>query len=91
MEDHEQGMVSGLLNTSVQVGGAVFLAVITAVIRANGGEAGSARAPSSIRTERREPGKIGKTLPRSCRRDPRAVAFLAVAFHGEARAGGPPR
>lgn len=32
--DHEQGMVSGLLNTSVQVGGAIFLAVVTAVVTA---------------------------------------------------------
>ncbi|MFG2573979.1 MFS transporter [Streptomyces sp. NPDC048481] len=32
--DREQGMVSGLLNTSVQVGGAVFLAVVTAVVTA---------------------------------------------------------
>ncbi|MFE9767471.1 MFS transporter [Streptomyces sp. NPDC005808] len=35
VEDHEQGMVSGLLNTSVQVGGAIFLAVVTAVVAAN--------------------------------------------------------
>lgn len=34
VDDHEQGMVSGLLNTSVQVGGAIFLAVVTAVITA---------------------------------------------------------
>ncbi|MET7453034.1 MFS transporter [Streptomyces sp. NPDC005574] len=34
VEDHEQGMVSGLLNTSVQVGGAIFLAVVTAVVTA---------------------------------------------------------
>lgn len=36
VDDHEQGMVSGLLNTSIQVGGALFLAVITAVITADG-------------------------------------------------------
>ncbi|MGW0998145.1 MFS transporter [Streptomyces sp. NPDC002523] len=35
VEDHEQGMVSGLLNTSVQVGGAIFLAVVTAVVTAS--------------------------------------------------------
>jgi MFS family permease len=35
VEDHEQGMVSGLLNTSVQVGGAIFLAVVTAVVTAH--------------------------------------------------------
>lgn len=32
--DREQGMVSGLLNTSGQVGGAIFLAVVTAVATA---------------------------------------------------------
>ncbi|MFF2847838.1 MFS transporter [Streptomyces sp. NPDC058001] len=41
--DHEQGMVSGLLNTSVQVGGAIFLAVVTAVVTANSHEGASAR------------------------------------------------
>ncbi|MFF4536267.1 MFS transporter [Streptomyces aureus] len=35
VDDHEQGMVSGLLNTSVQVGGALFLAVVTAVVTAS--------------------------------------------------------
>ncbi|MFD0554390.1 MFS transporter [Streptomyces rectiviolaceus] len=34
VDDDEQGMVSGLLNTSIQVGGAIFLAVVTAVITA---------------------------------------------------------
>ncbi|WP_369381410.1 MFS transporter [Streptomyces sp. cg36] len=34
VDDSEQGMVSGLLNTSIQVGGAIFLAVVTAVITA---------------------------------------------------------
>ncbi|MFD0313339.1 MFS transporter [Streptomyces flavalbus] len=38
VEDHEQGMVSGLLNTSVQVGGAIFLAVVTAVVTAHAPE-----------------------------------------------------
>ncbi|QKW05217.1 MFS transporter [Streptomyces sp. NA04227] len=38
VEDHEQGMVSGLLNTSIQVGGAIFLAVVTAVVTANSKE-----------------------------------------------------
>ncbi|MGP3927450.1 MFS transporter [Streptomyces sp. 8N616] len=41
VEDHEQGMVSGLLNTSFQVGGAIFLAVVTAVVTAAGAESGS--------------------------------------------------
>ncbi|MBC9727655.1 MFS transporter [Streptomyces sp. TRM68367] len=38
VEDREQGMVSGLLNTSVQVGGAIFLAVVTAVVTAHAPE-----------------------------------------------------
>ena len=32
--DHEQGLASGLLNTSIQIGGAVVLAVITAILGA---------------------------------------------------------
>lgn len=32
VRNEEQGMVSGLLNTSFQVGGAIFLAVVTAVV-----------------------------------------------------------
>ncbi|QEU96069.1 MFS transporter [Streptomyces kanamyceticus] len=35
VDDDEQGMVSGLLNTSIQVGGAIFLAVVTAVVTAS--------------------------------------------------------
>src|SRR5262249_60392755 len=34
--DHEQGLASGILQTSFQVGGAIVLAVITAVIDARG-------------------------------------------------------
>jgi EmrB/QacA subfamily drug resistance transporter len=34
--DHEQGLASGLVQTSFQVGGAVGLAVVTAVVAANG-------------------------------------------------------
>ncbi|MBM9507452.1 MFS transporter [Actinacidiphila acididurans] len=37
VRDHEQGMVSGLLNTSFQVGGAIFLAVVTAVVTSGSG------------------------------------------------------
>jgi predicted MFS family arabinose efflux permease len=44
VEDHEQGMVSGLLNTSVQVGGAIFLAIVTAVVTANTSESSSPQA-----------------------------------------------
>jgi sugar phosphate permease len=35
--DHEQGLASGLVNTSLQIGGAVMLAVISAVIGAGEG------------------------------------------------------
>ena len=38
IKDHEQGMVSGLLNTSFQVGGAIFLAIVTAVVTASAGD-----------------------------------------------------
>ncbi|MFE2482062.1 MFS transporter [Streptomyces mirabilis] len=44
VDDHEQGMVSGLLNTSVQVGGALFLAVVTAVVTANSSAGSSPQA-----------------------------------------------
>ncbi|MFD6286959.1 MFS transporter [Streptomyces sp. NPDC060205] len=44
VDDHEQGMVSGLLNTSVQVGGAIFLAIVTAVVTANSSGASSPQA-----------------------------------------------
>ena len=37
VEDHEQGLASGLVQTSFQVGGAVALAIITAVISAQAG------------------------------------------------------
>jgi sugar phosphate permease len=30
--DHEQGLASGVLNTSLQIGGAVVLAVVTAIL-----------------------------------------------------------
>jgi predicted MFS family arabinose efflux permease len=36
--DHEQGLASGLLQTSMQVGGAIVLAVVTAVIDARGAD-----------------------------------------------------
>ncbi|MFI7011917.1 MFS transporter [Streptomyces sp. NPDC050145] len=44
VDDDEQGMVSGLLNTSVQVGGAIFLAVVTAVVTANAPKGSSPQA-----------------------------------------------
>jgi len=34
--DHEQGLASGLLNTSLQLGGAIVLAVVTAILGAHG-------------------------------------------------------
>ena len=37
--DHEQGLASGLVNTSFQVGGAIGLAIVTAVVSAQAGEA----------------------------------------------------
>jgi MFS family permease len=35
--DHEQGLASGLLNTSFQIGGAIGLAVVSAVVSSSGG------------------------------------------------------
>jgi EmrB/QacA subfamily drug resistance transporter len=35
--DHEQGLASGLINTSFQVGGAIILAVVTALMTSYGG------------------------------------------------------
>jgi EmrB/QacA subfamily drug resistance transporter len=40
--DHEQGLASGLVNTSFQLGGAIGLAVVTAVIDAKVGNGGAA-------------------------------------------------
>ena len=39
--DHEQGLASGLVNTSVQVGGAVTIAVVTAILGSAQGTTGS--------------------------------------------------
>jgi sugar phosphate permease len=58
--EHEQGMVSGLLNTSVQVGGAIFLAVVTAVVTANAPEQGNA-SPQAVLDSYR-PGLLVVTL-----------------------------
>ncbi|MDJ0342903.1 MFS transporter [Streptomyces sp. H10-C2] len=44
--DHEQGMVSGLLNSSFQVGGAIFLAIVTAVVTASGTD--GPRTPQAV-------------------------------------------
>src|SRR5581483_3991593 len=41
--DHEQGVASGLVQTSFQVGGAIVLAVVTAIVSSNG-----SAAPSSV-------------------------------------------
>jgi sugar phosphate permease len=43
--DHEQGLASGLLNTSFQVGGAIILAVITAIVTS---KAGSSKDPAVV-------------------------------------------
>jgi sugar phosphate permease len=44
VDSHEQGQAGGLLNTSFQFGGALVLAVVTAVIAANTGTDGSNQA-----------------------------------------------
>jgi MFS family permease len=42
VQDHEQGLASGLLNTSFQVGGAVGLAVVAAIVSSNTGTSADA-------------------------------------------------
>ncbi|WP_020671986.1 MFS transporter [Amycolatopsis nigrescens] len=44
ISDDEQGLAGGLLNTSLQIGGAIGLAVVTAVLTANGGAEASSAA-----------------------------------------------
>ncbi|WPO75273.1 MULTISPECIES: MFS transporter [unclassified Streptomyces] len=71
VDDDEQGMVSGLLNTSIQVGGAIFLAVVTAVVTASS-HAGDS-SPQAVLDSFR-PGLIVVTLI--------AVAGLAISATG---------
>jgi sugar phosphate permease len=78
VDDHEQGMVSGLLNTSVQVGGAIFLAIVTAVVTAGAPEDPT---PQAVLDSYR-PGLIVVTGV--------AVAGLLIALSGlRARPAGP--
>jgi len=42
--DKEQGLASGLVNTSIQLGGAVVLAIVTAAISAGSGDRRSPQA-----------------------------------------------
>ncbi|MGW1895611.1 MFS transporter [Streptomyces sp. NPDC002004] len=56
--DDEQGMVSGLLNTSIQVGGAIFLAIVTAVVTA---DAHRGSAPQAV-LESFRPGLVVVTV-----------------------------
>ncbi|GGV30906.1 hypothetical protein GCM10010495_54350 [Kitasatospora herbaricolor] len=44
MADEEQGLASGLVNSAFQIGGAIVLAVVTAVITAGSGGGESAQA-----------------------------------------------
>ncbi|MCM2429776.1 MFS transporter [Streptomyces sp. RKAG337] len=59
VRDHEQGMVSGLLNSSFQVGGAIFLAIVTAVVTSSG--TGSPSTPQAVLDTYR-PGLVVVTL-----------------------------
>jgi sugar phosphate permease len=50
--DHEQGLASGLVNTSVQIGGAVVLAVISAIL------AGAATTQGAAQPDQLIPGML---------------------------------
>ncbi|MEV0321166.1 MFS transporter [Streptomyces sp. NPDC050658] len=71
VDDDEQGMVSGLLNTSIQVGGAIFLAIVTAVVTASADGGGS--SPQAVLDSYR-PGLIVVTAI--------AVAGLLITLTG---------
>ena len=75
VDDHEQGMVSGLLNTSVQVGGAIFLAVVTAVVTANSSEGSS---PAG------RPGQLPARSGRGHARSPSAGLLITPAGAADA-------
>jgi MFS family permease len=47
--DHEQGVASGLVQTSFQVGGAIVLAIVTAIVASNG-SGGASQVVDSYRT-----------------------------------------
>jgi MFS family permease len=46
--EHEQGLASGLVNTSFQVGGAIVLAIVTAVVSSGGEGAGAADSGQAV-------------------------------------------
>lgn len=48
--DHEQGLASGLVNTSVQVGGAIMLAVVTAIVTSSRAVVAPGALPGGVDT-----------------------------------------
>jgi Na+/melibiose symporter-like transporter len=54
--NHEQGLASGLLNTSLQIGGAIVLAVVTAIL-GTGGHPGPRSAPPAHENRHRRGGR----------------------------------
>jgi hypothetical protein len=74
--DHEQGLASGLVQTSFQIGGAVGLAIVSAVVA---GHAGGSTDPDTLVEAYRI--AIGVNLAI-------AVAGLLVALSGLARERG---
>jgi len=71
--DHEQGLASGLVQTSFQVGGAIALAVVTAIVTA---QAGSSTDPSVLLGAYRSALAVTVGI---------AVVGLVVALAGTAR------
>lgn len=86
VEDHEQGLASGLLNTFIQVGGALLIAVATAITAAatKSAEGGAGADPSSL-----PPGMVAAVAVASGLTFVALVWTLALAAHG--RRGNLPR
>ena len=73
----EQGLAGGLLNTSFQFGGALVLAIVTAVNNANAGTDGSPQA--TARRLPRRARRLGRRRGARRRRDELALAPRAAA------------
>jgi EmrB/QacA subfamily drug resistance transporter len=83
VEDHEQGLASGLVNTSFQVGGAIGLAIVTAVINAATAASDAPAGSTPALLDGYQTGLIVSVVV--------AVFGLAVTLSGPVRARWPAR